>query len=397
MNRIIFSKIFVITIFISFLYGILNAQEPKTEGINFFHGSFKEALDLAKKENKLVFMDAFTAWCGPCKRMSKDIFPNALVGEFYNSSFINIKVDMEKGEGPELSSKYGVSSYPTLLYLDGDGKAIFRTVGGRQVDAFIELGKEALKKYDRSGEYLKAYEAGARDPETILNLVKTLNQVGKPSLKYLNEYLNTQTDFSSKQNLEIISEGVSEADSKVFDLMIENKEEIIKLTGKDKFESKVNFACNRTFRKALEFRDESLLKDAQSKIKYAPTKQDLFIYNTDMEFYGTIGNDKKFLSAAKGYASKIAKSDASRLQELSVSCMRYFRDNKSVMKLAEELAKKAMQNGGLSSQYMNYVNILLMNNKNKEALGVAKQGLENAKTKNEPIQTFEQIIKKIEG
>jgi uncharacterized protein YyaL (SSP411 family) len=57
----------------------------------------------AKKENKLIFVDAYASWCGPCKLMVKNIFPLKTVGDYYNSHFINAKIDMEKGEGIELA------------------------------------------------------------------------------------------------------------------------------------------------------------------------------------------------------------------------------------------------------------------------------------------------------
>ena len=60
-------------------------------GIEFFHGSWDEALELAKKEHKAIFMDAYAEWCGPCKRMAKNIFTQKEVGDFFNKHFINVK------------------------------------------------------------------------------------------------------------------------------------------------------------------------------------------------------------------------------------------------------------------------------------------------------------------
>ncbi|MDO5615308.1 MAG: DUF255 domain-containing protein, partial [Cruoricaptor ignavus] len=66
--------------------------------------SFQEILSKAKKENKLVFMDAFATWCGPCKMMEKNIFPKENVKSYYNTNFINARFDMEKGEGREIAN-----------------------------------------------------------------------------------------------------------------------------------------------------------------------------------------------------------------------------------------------------------------------------------------------------
>ncbi|MFM7401482.1 MAG: thioredoxin family protein, partial [Bacteroidota bacterium] len=96
------------------------------QGIEFFHGSWPEALTKAKSEEKLIFVDAFASWCGPCKRMAKESFPDPKVGELYNASFICLKIDMEKPENAEFAGKYPVSSYPTLFFIDADGKIVLK-------------------------------------------------------------------------------------------------------------------------------------------------------------------------------------------------------------------------------------------------------------------------------
>ena len=58
------------------------------QGIEFFHGSFQEAKELAARENKIIFVDAYTTWCGPCKRMAKMVFPQAVVGDYFNANLL---------------------------------------------------------------------------------------------------------------------------------------------------------------------------------------------------------------------------------------------------------------------------------------------------------------------
>ena len=63
---------------------------------NFRSISFDEALKVAKQENKLVFIDFYTDWCGPCKKMAKEVFPQKMVGDFMNAKFVNLKLNAEK-------------------------------------------------------------------------------------------------------------------------------------------------------------------------------------------------------------------------------------------------------------------------------------------------------------
>ena len=86
------------------------------DGIEFFKGTWQEALEEAQKQDKIIFVDAYAVWCGPCKRMSKEVFPHAEVGAFYNKHFINLKLDMERGEGLKFRQQYPVSAFPLIKY-----------------------------------------------------------------------------------------------------------------------------------------------------------------------------------------------------------------------------------------------------------------------------------------
>jgi thiol:disulfide interchange protein len=116
-----------------------------TEGISFYHGTFDQAKAQAKKENKLIFIDAYTTWCGPCKMMAKKIFTQKTVGDYYNPNFINLKIDMEGSEGLYLSKKYKVSGYPTFLFVNSEGQLVTKEMGMVSAPTFIGYGKRAIK------------------------------------------------------------------------------------------------------------------------------------------------------------------------------------------------------------------------------------------------------------
>ncbi len=63
------------------------------------------------------------------------------VAKYYNSTFINISVDAEKGKGIELARKYGVKGYPTLVFINPDGSLTKKTAGFHSPENFLELGK----------------------------------------------------------------------------------------------------------------------------------------------------------------------------------------------------------------------------------------------------------------
>ena len=107
---------------------MLSMAVVQGQGIEFFDGSWDEVLAEAKKKRRLVFVDAYTTWCGPCKMMARNTFTDSGVGEFHNENFINYKFDMEKGEGLELSVLYDVKVYPALLFVDSEGNLLHRAM-----------------------------------------------------------------------------------------------------------------------------------------------------------------------------------------------------------------------------------------------------------------------------
>ena len=78
---------------------LLRAQE----GVRFESLTFEEALQKAKEENRWIFLDAYTSWCGPSKEMAEQDFTLAKARVFFNSRFVNVKYDMKKAESPELA------------------------------------------------------------------------------------------------------------------------------------------------------------------------------------------------------------------------------------------------------------------------------------------------------
>ena len=111
------------------------------DGVNFFEGSFRQALAKAKKEKKMVMFDAYTSWCGPCKVLKTKVFPNKELGEYINANFVAIGVDMEAGEGPALANMYPIEGYPTILFLDPSGKIKKKILGLPQGGAKELLGE----------------------------------------------------------------------------------------------------------------------------------------------------------------------------------------------------------------------------------------------------------------
>ncbi|MDR3023409.1 thioredoxin fold domain-containing protein [Chryseobacterium sp.] len=221
------------------------------QGIKFEDGNFASILAKAKKEKKLVFIDAYASWCGPCKLMVKNIFPLQSVGDYYNSHFINAKIDMEKGEGIELAKKYNVKAFPTYLFIDGNGEAVHRTLGYVEEKDFIQFAKDAEDPNKRLTSLKEQFEKGEKDPEFLKNLAGlTMYNDAEFAGKVLNRYFQ-QKPTLDQEDVQMLLSGVQTIDSPLYKIFQDKKADIVKFFPEDKYEKfDKNIKLNTVSKKA---------------------------------------------------------------------------------------------------------------------------------------------------
>ena len=135
--------------------------------------TLEQAAAKAKAENKLVFMDCYTQWCGPCKKMAKDVFTQEMVGAYMNPKFVNIKVDMESDYGTPLAKKLQITAYPTFVIFNGDAKEVGRFLGSSDGVKFIEnVGKNSMDT--NTSDLEQRFKSGDRGPQFLQDYLKTL-------------------------------------------------------------------------------------------------------------------------------------------------------------------------------------------------------------------------------
>ena len=205
--------------------------------------TLEQASAKAKSENKLIFLDCYTTWCGPCKMMARTVFTQEKVGAAMNPKFVSVKIDMESAYGAPLAKKLQITAYPTFVIFNADAQEIGRFLGGSPADEFIKKVEE--KSADKSSASLKSrWDAGERDPQFLLAYLQTLtatyktqdaNDVAEALLK------GKEATFAADSTLRsIFLKNITNPFAKSFVYTAKNPEALASQVGARLVESKVN-------------------------------------------------------------------------------------------------------------------------------------------------------------
>lgn len=243
-------KIILLTIALFFSFSFY-AQEQK--GVKWEEGTLQDALRKAagdKKGAKLVFLDCYTTWCGPCKYMANTVFTTEAAGDYFNENFVNIKIDMEKGEGPALAGKLKIPGYPTFIILSPDGNEIGRVVGSNELEPFI-ADVERARDIKNSVSYLKTQFEKNPTSDNAVNYVEAMgrNSMYKEIARFMNENLSLFEDWAlfSDRMWKYVKLGISYDNRNVLDYLIANKMQANYTFGTNR----VNQALRECYKKVL--------------------------------------------------------------------------------------------------------------------------------------------------
>ena len=163
---------------------------------NFEELTLAKALEKAKVENKLVFIDTYTSWCMPCKYMANTIFSKPEMGAYLNPRFVCVKYNTEEGEGAEIMKRYEISAFPTFLILNTEGEVQHKIVGGSETaEDLIKRVAEGLDEDKAIGILATKYGRGDRDVKLLVKYARALLAVDDPlTVQVANELISKLND-----------------------------------------------------------------------------------------------------------------------------------------------------------------------------------------------------------
>lgn len=365
------------------------------DGVHFNKGSWAEALEIAKSEDKLIFLDAYTTWCGPCKKMTRDIFPDKTVGDFFNKNFINVKMDMEKGDGIKIARDYNINAYPTLIFIDGNGKMVHRAAGYHTVEQFMELGNAAISPEGQLSTLEKRFQEGDRDPEflrqyTQIRFDAADNSHGEIALAYL----NTQPDWETHENRQFLFNYINSAHSPMFDYLLEHKAAFAELFGQESVSGKIQEVI---YMSIDDTKDDSGLEQVQRLFQKAyPERADQMSGRFAMMYYRQAGDREKYMNAAKAYYDNFKSEDQAEYNETAWTFYKITED-KDRLKYALKLAKKSVK---LDKNYYNVDTMAHLYHalgKNRKAKKCAAKAIEMAKNQELDYGPTQALLDKMAG
>lgn len=299
------------------LFSIVAAH---ADGIEFNHDlKFQEALDKAKADGKLVFIDCYTSWCGPCKRLSAQVFTQPQVGAYFNEHFVNVKFDMEQGEGPDIANRYQVRAYPTLLWLDGDGNVKHKVVGGLDPDGLIENAKKPNDPMPGIVTGMKQkYTSGNREVSFLSDYLTAMQASNMKTDEVLNEYLKVLSpkDLQSETVLKTIANSAIDLKSPAVPFIQKNKTIFEEKLGKEAIAKKLNSLAEKATVDAVKTKDDALFNQAVAVVnasKTADSKQK--VAKMSMDYYLKTSNAAVYDKYVSAYIKKYAATNEKLLNE----------------------------------------------------------------------------------
>ena len=348
-----------------------------------------DALKMAKKQNKHIFVDAYTDWCYWCKVMDKKTFTDAKVIDVLNNKFISVKLDAEKGEGIQFASRFNISGYPTVLFFSPNGMLVKKTAGYLDVENFLTTSEVVLKD-DGSTSSVDGNKLDIGFPEFYTISFDPAKRK-KTDPKIVDEFLSKQKNLKDEVSWSVMTRfSLSDKYSAYF---LENKDAYIKKYGESEVGGLIRDISSKKLKSAIKSKSEKEFDNTITFVKenfLNPKNIDLYIEHYKKEYYQGVGEWMKF-------ANMIDAENTNENQLNSYSWNIYEKcDNKEVIKMTCDWMKIAVEKDPTSYAITDtYAAILYKSGNLKEAKIWAEKAIEVGKADGQDVKETETLLEKI--
>jgi len=374
----------------------VNAQN---RAIEFEHTTWNLIVEKAKKEKKLIFMDAFAEWCGPCKWMAANTFTNDAVADYYNTNFVCAKIDMEKGEGPNLKTKFEVKAYPTLLYIDPETETmVHKLVGGVPPDKFLEVGKAANNPNERLGTYQKKYEEGKLKSNEMTKYIKLLGEAYMDKDAVLTKYLGSlsEKDRKTAETWNLLKENTENIGSEAFNTMLKYEADYSKIASENEVQQTIlNLYSYHFLRMVYRNFDETKFDKALTEVKEGTFSKKQAVEN-DARMSLAMVQQKwdEYVKYAVLLTNDVEINDSRKLNEIAWNIFENS-DDEAALKHAVKLAENSVKISEGHENLDTYANLLFKTGNKEKAIEMEKKAIELAKANGAQTEDYETTLERM--
>ncbi|MFY7845814.1 thioredoxin family protein [Chryseobacterium gambrini] len=329
------------------------------EAIKFEELPFKDLIAKAKKEKKIVFLDAYASWCGPCKMMERNVFTQKSVGDYFNANFVNARFDMEKGEGRDIAVKYGVRSYPTYLFLNGDGELVSQNFGYMEESMFLTMAQDVNSPNNKKGSLKERFAKGEKDPDFLINIMKLnsssdFNFAKQASERYFEN--KKATEEFSKDDIGLLLFFLKSTEDKNYKVFADRKAEIIKFLPEETYKEFDNqIKLGKIVEQSIDqqnkkINDDYFMKNAEPLVG----KHDAEVKLNQMKlgYYEQNSNFPEYEKAALAYYRNSEAFEPNELLKAAWVFAEHVKTPSSLKKAAEWAEKSVMRGESSENTYI---------------------------------------------
>ena len=383
------------------IFSLILSLSLSASKIEFRDLTFAEGLAMAKEENKPVFIDCYTTWCGPCKWMTANIFTEESVANYYNENYICLKIDMEKGEGIDIAKNYTIRAYPTLLYLNDNGEKLLVSVGAnRDPQSYIDNGERAKDPEDNIPYFLANKEEHFEDPEFMsayFQLMSTANMLNTEEVDRYFSMIAFQ-EWLSEENWSILMNAPMALDNSTFQKILANSESI----KEEKGEKAIAFISNRVYQALGQklyqaSNDEDKDAFAASKAGFANSNyvdKDEVIFKLSLLEYQKNKNWDQWSETVLMGVKEFYWDDASALNNVAWAAYENV-ENKELLSSAVKWAKRAIELDEAHHIIDTYAHLLAATGNREAALEQEVRALKLASAAGASTEAYEDFIEEL--
>ena len=292
--------------------------------ISFDENSYDKIILRAKKEKKPIFYMAYATWCPHCNKMKKEVLSDKNVIAFFNSNFVNAQQDVDQADGKMVKEKLGVKSLPTFAFLDENGTVLYRLSGEYTADQFLWEAKNALNPKLQLPYLEQQFNEDFSNAEKCLAYISTLRKgTDRKTLSPVaHKYLATQSekDLTSEKNWMIISNGVTDIESKEFQYVLNHKKDFEAIVGEKRVVRKLANIVTESLKPLMESLDTlSYYKQRKIAKTVGIRVTDSLIFNYDLALTEASESWKKYSEFAKESVQKFAWQNPSLIKEIAMN------------------------------------------------------------------------------